>query len=389
MPSVGIGSSTRTSASLTSKRQSPLLQRGVRAVDRERQDRATPASIASRNAPSLNSFSSPSCERVPSGKIITLTFLSSRSRHAAIAATTLSRSPADEADVAGHPHHPSDERVLEEVLLRQPLHLPRQVRDQQDVDEALVVGDDDVRPSRVGDHRARGAEPPQRVEHLVHDGQLAEQVAGCVATLVERRGDQPTIADERQPDDDHDAEHEPRPHRDDRPDDAAAEEGAAHGSRRRCGGHRAIVTRARRNLHSHDSRRSDELFDAALDGPGARLRAVLASSASAPRSARASGGDLRRLQRRERRVPAGCVRRGRARSRRWSSGGERSIVEVVVVTDGEALSTCCGGCRQKLREFAPPEDADPRRRPRTGSGLPSRSSSCCRTRSDPENLEGF
>jgi cytidine deaminase len=34
------------------------------------------------------------------------------------------------------------------------------------------------------------------------------------------------------------------------------------------------------------------------------------------------------------------------------AGGERSIVEVVVVTDGEALSTCCGGCRQRLREFA-------------------------------------
>jgi cytidine deaminase len=36
------------------------------------------------------------------------------------------------------------------------------------------------------------------------------------------------------------------------------------------------------------------------------------------------------------------------------AAGERSIVEVVVVTDGEALSTCCGGCRQRLREFAAP-----------------------------------
>lgn len=36
------------------------------------------------------------------------------------------------------------------------------------------------------------------------------------------------------------------------------------------------------------------------------------------------------------------------------AAGERSIVEVVVVTDGEELGTCCGGCRQRLREFAAP-----------------------------------
>ena len=29
--------------------------------------------------------------------------------------------------------------------------------------------------------------------------------------------------------------------------------------------------------------------------------------------------------------------------------------EVLVVCDGDQLSTCCGGCRQKLREFAPLE----------------------------------
>jgi cytidine deaminase len=34
------------------------------------------------------------------------------------------------------------------------------------------------------------------------------------------------------------------------------------------------------------------------------------------------------------------------------SAGERSISEVLVVCDGDQLSTCCGGCRQKLREFA-------------------------------------
>ena len=36
------------------------------------------------------------------------------------------------------------------------------------------------------------------------------------------------------------------------------------------------------------------------------------------------------------------------------TAGEREIAEVVVVCDGDLLSTCCGGCRQKLREFAAP-----------------------------------
>lgn len=35
------------------------------------------------------------------------------------------------------------------------------------------------------------------------------------------------------------------------------------------------------------------------------------------------------------------------------SAGEHEIAEVVVLTDGDQLSTCCGGCRQRLREFAP------------------------------------
>lgn len=34
------------------------------------------------------------------------------------------------------------------------------------------------------------------------------------------------------------------------------------------------------------------------------------------------------------------------------SAGETAIAEVLVVCDGEQLSTCCGGCRQKIREFA-------------------------------------
>jgi cytidine deaminase len=32
--------------------------------------------------------------------------------------------------------------------------------------------------------------------------------------------------------------------------------------------------------------------------------------------------------------------------------GERTIDEIVTVSDGDLLSTPCGGCRQKIREFA-------------------------------------
>jgi cytidine deaminase len=36
------------------------------------------------------------------------------------------------------------------------------------------------------------------------------------------------------------------------------------------------------------------------------------------------------------------------------TAGERQIDVIVTVCDGEALGTCCGGCRQKIREFATP-----------------------------------
>lgn len=35
-----------------------------------------------------------------------------------------------------------------------------------------------------------------------------------------------------------------------------------------------------------------------------------------------------------------------------ASAGERTIDVIVTVCDGDALSTPCGGCRQKIREFA-------------------------------------
>ena len=36
------------------------------------------------------------------------------------------------------------------------------------------------------------------------------------------------------------------------------------------------------------------------------------------------------------------------------AAGQRDIVEVLTVADGADVVTCCGGCRQKLREFAGP-----------------------------------
>lgn len=47
------------------------------------------------------------------------------------------------------------------------------------------------------------------------------------------------------------------------------------------------------------------------------------------------------------------------------SAGEARIVAVLTVCDGETLGTCCGGCRQRIREFAsldtPVYAADPER----------------------------
>ena len=87
-----IGSSTWTSASDTPSRQS-CLRSAVRVPCTASGRTGAWASMASRNAPSLNSASSPLAERVPSGNTIIETWASSRARHCASAAITLSRSP--------------------------------------------------------------------------------------------------------------------------------------------------------------------------------------------------------------------------------------------------------------------------------------------------------
>ena len=37
------------------------------------------------------------------------------------------------------------------------------------------------------------------------------------------------------------------------------------------------------------------------------------------------------------------------------AAGARKIVEVVVIGNGDCLCTPCGGCRQRLNEFATPD----------------------------------
>ena len=37
-----------------------------------------------------------------------------------------------------------------------------------------------------------------------------------------------------------------------------------------------------------------------------------------------------------------------------ASAGEREIAVLLTICDSESLATCCGGCRQKIREFATP-----------------------------------
>jgi cytidine deaminase len=38
-----------------------------------------------------------------------------------------------------------------------------------------------------------------------------------------------------------------------------------------------------------------------------------------------------------------------------AQAGERRIAEICVIGDGEDLCTPCGGCRQRIREFADAE----------------------------------
>lgn len=104
------------------------------------------------------------------------------------------------------------------------------------------------------------------------------------------------------------------------------------------------------SLHPAAPPLPDDLFDAAR-----RAQA----NAYAPYSRFRVGAALRSASGR---IFAGCNVENAAYPQGWCaeasaiaalvSAGERTIVEVLTIADGDALATCCGGCRQKLREFA-------------------------------------
>jgi cytidine deaminase len=65
------------------------------------------------------------------------------------------------------------------------------------------------------------------------------------------------------------------------------------------------------------------------------------------------------------RVYAGCNVENAAYPQGWCaetsaiaamvSAGERELVEILTVANGDSVATSCGGCRQKIREFAAPD----------------------------------
>ena len=93
-----------------------------------------------------------------------------------------------------------------------------------------------------------------------------------------------------------------------------------------------------------------ELFDAAV---------AAKANAYAPYSGFPVGAAVRSGSGR---VYAGCNVENAAYPQGWCaetsaiaamvSAGERALVAVLTVADGSLLATCCGGCRQKIREFA-------------------------------------
>jgi cytidine deaminase len=93
-----------------------------------------------------------------------------------------------------------------------------------------------------------------------------------------------------------------------------------------------------------------EMFDAALAAHG---------NAHAPYSHYPVGAAVRSASGR---VYAGCNVENAAYPQGWCAeasaiaamvtAGERAIVEVLTISNGEMVGTCCGGCRQKIREFA-------------------------------------
>ena len=101
-----------------------------------------------------------------------------------------------------------------------------------------------------------------------------------------------------------------------------------------------------------------EMFDAAL---------AAHRNAHAPYSNYPVGAAVRSSSGR---IYAGCNVENAAYPQGWCAeasaiaamvtAGERQIVEVLTISNGDMVGTCCGGCRPKIREFAaldPPIDS--------------------------------
>src|ERR1019366_8543477 len=126
----------------------------------------------------------------------------------------------DHADVAGHPHHPAHAGNPEQRFLRHPLHLPRQVRDEEDVGVRLVIAHRDVRTPRVTHELPCRLEPPERIQlHREHRDQ-PEQPARGVAPRIERRRDGPDDGHQRRADDDRADQYRPDPRVDEKDHDS-------------------------------------------------------------------------------------------------------------------------------------------------------------------------
>src|SRR5690606_20874129 len=86
-----------------------------------------------------------------------------------------------DGDVARHPHHPAHYRDAEDRLLGQPLHLPGEVADEEDVRHRLVVRDRHVGMPRIFDADTRRPEIPERVQFHRRYRRPAEPPTGLVA----------------------------------------------------------------------------------------------------------------------------------------------------------------------------------------------------------------
>jgi hypothetical protein len=110
--------------------------------------------------------------------------------------------PAIQLDVSRDPHHPAEQRNVQDRLLRQPLHLPWNHCDEERVSVGLVVRDEHVGPAIVGVNVVDDAEVPERVQAYRDRGDAVKEPADPVPVGIGAVRRQPIDGDERRPEDD-------------------------------------------------------------------------------------------------------------------------------------------------------------------------------------------